>query len=216
MRSSAAEAIDGGHFRITRIERPCAFAHGHDDVRDLVHRDRADRRHFVEAEPDIGEHDDDQSGNVEKQDEPGIEEPVGAAMDAEEDADDRADKHRHDIGRGDPAKRHAKVIGEFAARRVPDQHSPDLARGRKCATWPGGRRKAPQQAKPEQRDHYRQRRHQRHRPAGSAGRVLFRGAALAVAGLLSSHFVSSGQNVPGAISGALPTSFSPPISASTP
>src|SRR5690606_21541990 len=44
-----AETIDGSHLRIARIEGPGAFAHGHDDVRNLIHRNRADRRRLVEA-----------------------------------------------------------------------------------------------------------------------------------------------------------------------
>ena len=43
----------------------------------------------------------DQRRNVEKQDDPWIEEAVGAAVAAEQDADDRADQHREDERRGD-------------------------------------------------------------------------------------------------------------------
>ena len=59
----------------------------------------------------------DQRRDVEEQDDPGIEEPVGAAMAAEQDADDRADHHGDDEGRRDAAERHAEMEGQ--ARRSP-------------------------------------------------------------------------------------------------
>jgi hypothetical protein len=73
------------HFRHLcqlRIDGAGPLADRHRDVRNFCQRNRANCRSLVQAEPDIGQHDDDQRRNVEQQDQPGVEQPVGNAAHA--------------------------------------------------------------------------------------------------------------------------------------
>src|SRR5262245_48555142 len=108
-----AEPVDLCHFGVARIERSRSLAHGHYDIRDLVDGNSANGRSLVQAEPDIGEHDNDQCGNVEEENEPRVEKLISAAIAAKEDADDRADDHGDEEGSDNAPKRHPKMIGQI-------------------------------------------------------------------------------------------------------
>ena len=62
-------------------------------IRQLVERHRADRGDFVEADPDIGEHDDDERRQIEQHDEPGVAKPVDRLVAAHRKAKRSAERH---------------------------------------------------------------------------------------------------------------------------
>src|SRR5271166_6233306 len=117
----------------TPIERPRALAQDDRRIGDLVECDGPDRRDFVEADPDIGKNDNDQRGQVEQENQPGVAQPVGHTIAPHDEADDRADRHRQDKGRSDAQQSDAEIEEERARLGFERQTAQDVDRRRQLA-----------------------------------------------------------------------------------
>ena len=108
-----SKTINSGQFIIGGRQRLCPLPNDHRHVRILVERNSRDRRCFIQPEPQEAKNDDDERGQVEKQNEPAVEEKVRPRRAAHRETDCRADDNGKHETCGDARQSHSDVEEEL-------------------------------------------------------------------------------------------------------
>jgi hypothetical protein len=114
------------HLVERNVKRARTLAHCHRRDGELVECHSKNSSGLVNPRPDIGEHDDHQSRQVEERYKPGIAEAVGNRRSTHHKADRRTERHGDGEGRDDAAKSYREVERECAGASFVQQRQDHL------------------------------------------------------------------------------------------